>query len=518
VLIVRLKQCERALADGRLDEAYDLARQSDFRGHRRGQELINELVPALVERGRRHLAQGRFVPASADADKAVYLGGNLPDAVQLRDAVSAAMRSGEKVRQQAAQAVALARRHADQGQLTVGEHLLDHSPAQDDRIDWLKQDLAARRAGLESALKKATAAFDAGDWETAIDQLNSAGRGAAQDASIRQLSVRIADHVADEACSHIESGRLDSAAALMARIDRLPAQSNAADQMRAALDNCRSAYAAISAGDQQSAEQSLRRLQTCWPKAAWINPLADQVRQLGQLVTTVHASPISLLTANGSAPRSQPNRAAAAVPQAVAPAASSGESMVLHIDGIGSFLILTGSKISIGPVSSSRTLDLPLTIDPSVPTINIARMDGDYFLSSDQPTPVNDVPVAKRMLADADRISLGSRCRVNFRRPSAASGTAVLDVSGSRLPAPGVRQAILLDREIIIGPGSAAHVRADTLSAPVVLRRTPTGLACRSATPITIDDRPAGNAADLPAGAAISIASLRFVISGEQRS
>ena len=36
MLILRLKQCERALGDGRLDEAFDLARQSDVRHIARG--------------------------------------------------------------------------------------------------------------------------------------------------------------------------------------------------------------------------------------------------------------------------------------------------------------------------------------------------------------------------------------------------------------------------------------------------------------------------------------------------
>ena len=87
MLILRLKQCERALADGRLDEAFDLVRQPDVRAHRRGQDLVGELVKALIDRGRRHLAQGRLTAAATDADKAIQLGGNLPDAVQLREAI-----------------------------------------------------------------------------------------------------------------------------------------------------------------------------------------------------------------------------------------------------------------------------------------------------------------------------------------------------------------------------------------------------------------------------------------------
>jgi hypothetical protein len=508
VLILRLKQCERALADGRLDEAYDLARQSDVRTHRRGQELISELVKALIERGRRHLAQGRLLAASADADKAVQLGGNLPDAVQLREAVHAALRGTEKVNQQAAQALALARRHADQGQLTVGQQVLDQSPLADARLDGLKHDLAARRAGLESTLKKATEAFDAGDWEAAVDQIAMAGKNGAQDAALRRLADRIADHAAAEAAPQVESGRLDAAAVLLARLDRLPADTTATRQLRTTLDQCRAASDAIAAGQQQEAEDAVRRLQVMWPKAGWIRELAEQARQWGQVQTNIRTSPLSLLALTAQRPPAK---------TPAPPAATRMQSLVLHVDGVGSFQVLPGSKVTLGPLSSTRSLDLPLMIDAAAPTITLSRSDEDYFLTANGPATVNEVPCVNKLLNNGDRIGLGTRCRLTFRRPSAASGTAVLDISGARLPVAGIRQVILLDREIVIGPGGGAHIRADELASPVVLMRSGEGLACRSATEITIDGRPAGNAANLPQGAHISVGSLRFVISREQR-
>ncbi|MGD0461188.1 MAG: hypothetical protein ABSB74_01750 [Tepidisphaeraceae bacterium] len=509
MVILRLKQCEWALADGRLDEAFDMVRQPDVRAHRRGQELVGELVKALVDRGRRHLAQGRLTAAATDAGKAVQLGGNLPDAVQLREAVGTAQRSREKVDQQAGQALALARRHADQGQLTVGQQLLAESPLADPRLDDLKQDLAARRAGLESSLKKATEAFDAGDWEAAIDHVATAGKNGAQDAALRRLADRVADHVAAEAAPQVESGRLDAAAALLGRLDRLPVDTTATRQLRATLDQCRSASVAIADGRQQEAEESLRRLQVMWPRASWIGQLAEQARQWGEVQTAIRTSPLSLLALTAQRARAQ-----APSPPAVMQLM---QSLVLHVDGVGSYQVLPGPTVSIGPRSSARVLDLPLMIDASAPTITLSRSDEDYFLNADRPATVNEVPCVTRLLNSGDRIGLGTRCRLTFRRPSAASGTAVLDISGARLPAAAIRQVILLDREIVIGPGGSAHIRADELPAPVVLMRSDEGLACRSAAEIVIDGQPMGKAANLPTGANISIGSLRFVLSREQR-
>ena len=57
--ILRLKQTEAALADGRLDEACELLADQELRSHSRGQELLGRLVRALAARGVEHLSAGR---------------------------------------------------------------------------------------------------------------------------------------------------------------------------------------------------------------------------------------------------------------------------------------------------------------------------------------------------------------------------------------------------------------------------------------------------------------------------
>jgi hypothetical protein len=502
------------LADGRLDEAYDLVRRSDVRAHRRGQELLQKLVRSLIDRGRRHLAQGNFSAASGDVDKVIQLAGNLPDALQLREAIRTAQHGVEKVNRQAAQVIAIARRHAEQGQLTVGQQVLDESPVADSRLDGLRQDLAARRAGLEDALKKATAAFDGGQWEAAIDLILTTGRGGVQDASLRRLAHRIADHVAAEATPLVQSGRLDAAAALMSRLEPLRTETTATRQLRTTLEECGAVSSAIAAGQQHEAEIALLRLKAMWPRAGWIGELAEQTKQWGQVQTAIKNSPLLLLKLSPRQAPQMPTPVKTPTPTAPLPQA---ESLVLHVDGVGSFRIFTGSKVSIGPLSSTRALDLPLMIDAAAPTITLSRSDDDYFLNAERPVSVNSVPRATKLLSSGDRIELGGRCRLAFRRPSAASGTAVLEISGARLPTAGSRQVILLDREIVIGPGAGAHIRADQLSAPVVLVRGDSGFVCRSAAEIQIDGRLAGANAILPPGAHVTIGSLSFVISREER-
>jgi hypothetical protein len=368
---------------------------------------------------------------------------------------------------------------------------------------------------LESALKKATESFDIGDLEAAIDHLASAGRNALQDSSIQRLADRIGDHVAAKVAPLIESGKLDTAAALLEKLARLPVKMIVIDRLHATLDQCRSISSAIEKGLAAETAESLLKLQTMWPSADWVGKLAEHARQWREALTSLRTSPLSLLggipvAATPASPFSEgKQKGDAGVAATVRP--------VIHLDGIGSYQVLTEPSISIGPRSSSRKLDLPLMIDPSAPTIKLSRSDEDYFLTSVSPVTVNESPCTSRLLRDGDRIGLGTRCRVTFRRPSAASGTALLDISGARLPTAGIRQVILMDREIVIGPGSAVHIRADQLSAPLVLIRNDDGSSFRSTADVEIDGRTLSKNAVLPLGVAISIGSLRFVISREQR-
>ena len=83
-MILRIRQAECALADGRLDEAYEIAQADDVRRHHHGQRLIGRLARAIVQRGQENLAAGRFQPALSDCNKAEKLAGNLAEVSQFQ--------------------------------------------------------------------------------------------------------------------------------------------------------------------------------------------------------------------------------------------------------------------------------------------------------------------------------------------------------------------------------------------------------------------------------------------------
>jgi hypothetical protein len=139
------------------------------------------------------------------------------------------------------------------------------------------------------------------------------------------------------------------------------------------------------------------------------------------------------------------------------------------VDGVGSFLVFRGAAVKVGPVSGGGRPDLGLMTDAGTPTVTISRSEEDYFLQSGVAVAVNDKPVRSKLLCDGDRIALGPRCRLVFRRPNAASASAVLEISGARLARGDVRQVILMDREIVMGDSAAAHVRTREVRGPAVL-------------------------------------------------
>jgi len=526
VLIVRLKQCEHALADGCLERAFELARATDFRAHRRGQELASELAAALVRRGEAHAEAGRIPEASADCERASTLAGNTEDGARLRQVIAEATAGRLEAERLVAQQFSAARRQIDAGQLTVVQTLL--APLENEpRAEAMQQELAARRAVLRAGMAKASAAFESGDWQAAVDHLGGVCRQFPADGELHTLAVRIQRHVIDLVNGAIEAGRLDSAVTLLARLDRLGLQSVEGDELGRAREEFLRASEFVRQGDAPRATEALRRLASRWPKAGWIRSAMEQVARFGEAMQDLRSGPLGMM-GNVETPTHAQETVAMAYPAkgpvpaanqfARRGAAASRGQFYLHVDGVGSFLVIDRDSVVIGPVSSNETPDVALLAGGDVPPVTISRADGDYMLRSRQPVQVNDRATAGRMLSGGERIALGPRCRFTFRRPSAASGTAVLDLGGARLPRGDVRQVILLDREILIGPGSGAHVRCDALAQAMVLQSGGGNgrLLLRSAEAVQVDGRAAvSKPVEIAPGAHVCAGPVSFVITRE---
>ena len=522
MLILRIRQADTAMRDGRLDEAYGVVQDAKLRAHCRGQDLIGRLARAFVERGRRHLAERRWPQARADCEKAAKLGGNLTEAAELHEAISEAVARQQVDDRRRADALATARQQMENGRLSMCEGMLADLDANSARVAMLRNRADACRAEAQEYLDRAQAAMAAGNWDAAIDNLVEATKLHASNKAVGELAGRVVAVVTEEIGGAIDTGRLDRADALLCRLHRLAGETVVLAELAGVLKQCRQVLAYVARADFRLAGETLRRLTALRPGAQWLKNTRQAVEQAAQNVEEVRGGPLGLV-AEAFGP--------AAEPEVMSPSSSDHPQMrpddtnrrepgsdrlpnrfVLHVDGAGSYLVVRDRCVAIGPVSSAQRPDVGLLAEPGLPTVTIERDDEDYFLVSAQPVEVNDKLVTRKLLADGDSIILSPRCRLKFTLPNAAATTAVVQLSGTRLPMGDVRRVILLDRALVIGAGSSAHIRASALVEPVVLHVHDHRLLCRSQSEVMVEDRSLGRSQGIPLDAHVRIDTLSFLI------
>jgi hypothetical protein len=529
VLILRLKRCERALVGGRLDEAMKLLLPADARAHRRGQELLDRLVVALVERGRGHLAEGRLDAAEADWHAAASLAGNTPAVTQLRASIDLMMRDRRRETDERRRATSTVDRFVRQGQFTLAADVA-RAGAELDPVGArvISAEIEVGRAAVERLTTDVAGALARDDWETAVHHLTAARSISAGEPRVQQLKRQVGDRIAGEAERLMNAGRLDEAVCVLRKAVALGSGVTAIESLWRGFDQCQRAWQFVRGGQFREAREVLERLGRTWPDARWITSAEEELERACEAIKAVRGGTLGMLEM-GEATVACPLAAAALSPVGIggiamkpavgraAQPAPSPRQFLLHVDGAGSFLVLQRSKIDVGPVSGSRPIDLPLITAAGSPTVTFSRCDEDYFLTAAVAVPVNDRSAAGgKLLASGDRIALGPRARIEFRRPNAASGTAVLRVSGARLPWGGVREVLLMDREIVLGTSSSAHVRVRDCAAPIIVQSAGDGRwVCKAEETIVADGRAIGCSSEVAEGARVVVGGVSFVIRRE---
>ncbi|MBI4580735.1 MAG: FHA domain-containing protein, partial [Planctomycetes bacterium] len=226
-------------------------------------------------------------------------------------------------------------------------------------------------------------------------------------------------------------------------------------------------------------------------------------------VHAVAAAARSVVVASPAEPRRAPRPP---VESGGAAPAGLPRRLMLHVDGVGSFLLVRERCVTLGAAGGSHQPDVPLTMDGSIAPVTIERIDDDYFLIGSSGVTVNNVAVTRRLLRDGDRIALSARCHIRFAVPNAASTSAVLSIAGARIPGTDATRVVLLDRSLVLGPGAAAHVRADDLAEPAVVHVRDGRLFCNAAQEVTVNGHPIDRQAGLPLGAQLRLGPLSMVV------
>jgi tetratricopeptide (TPR) repeat protein len=521
-----MRQAETALRDGRLDEAFELAQAADVREHRRGQDLIGRLARALAQRGNEHLTAGRLTQASADCERAAALGGNLPEVAALKAAVVEQAATRQDLERRKAGAIAAAREHLRNGELSIGGQRLE---SVDDtcRGEMLREELAVRREQVEGLLARAEEAVTRTDWTVAVEVLVKARELHSTNARLVELIARVNGSLLDQARSALNQGRLDQARCMLGLAGAIGAASLAYAEARGALDLCVKSANAIRQGQCRRAIEILQRLRAVLPEAAWVNEVLADAQRAAESVERLRGGALGLLMGDServseetvvlpSKPWDRPpagaKHQADRMPVPHAQADAFPRRFMLHVDGVGSFLVVRERCVTLGSAGGSAKPDVPLLIDASVGPVTIERVEDDYFLACPAGATVNNAAVTRKLLVDGDRIGLSPRCHARFAIPNAASTSAVLSIAGARMPGTDATRVILLSESLVIGPGSAAHVRTDGLAAPAILHVRDGRLFCNASADVTADGHPVDRQAGLPLGVQLKIGPVSMVI------
>jgi tetratricopeptide (TPR) repeat protein len=526
VLILKLKQAECALADGRLDETFDLLQTDSLQQHRRGQKLIGQLARALANRAQDHLDNGRLAQAGADCNKAARLAGNLPQVAKLRADLCQAMEQQQYQNQTQQAQLALAQKNFDNGRLSVGEKIL--ADAQDNQAaSLLLKEADAMRLECSAMITKIEQALKRKDNELALALLSTIEPAmVTSNEALAQLSATIKRSVADQALSHFKEGRLDLAGSLLKRLPMTEDTPSTVESLFTALDLCAQAQDAIKQGEPARALEMLQRLKLMFPSASWLKTAIAQTQVAFENLNQLRTGPIGLVDSVMAvdpcvSPNARPNTAAKPVnaPAKIQPPNPMRteshlrmDDFIIQIDGVGSFLVLPHSEVTVGPISSSTRPTLGLLMHPNLPAITIGRDDEDYFLASKEAVRVDTADVTHKLLVDGDRITLSNKCRLKFNLPNAASTTATLVVSGARLPRPDINYVILLDHDILIGPGSNNHIRTSQLQETLILTYQDGRLFCKNAKQMMINGKQAAKSSALPTNTPVQADHVSLVI------
>lgn len=473
MLILRIKQGESALKDGRLDEAYDIASSADVRAHKQGQRLAGRVVERLVERARSHQKAERYKDALLDCDKAARIGGNKEEVAKLRAEAAAALGEDHRARHNRERILNAARKEVERGRLTAGKQLLENLGESAAKTNSVAEDIELRRAAAQTAVSRARAALKRDDFEAAIDALAEA-RVEHQSGELADITSSVVHGALKCARSEFGRGRVDRAAALVQRIKTIGVDNRDVSELADAIEQCRRAARLAKRGETAEALQALKRVAQVAGNPGWVKDAIKQAEKVVAARVELLSGPLGLAAeGHESRPAGRANVEVTETVPIPPPERTTGTQLpsrfLLQVDGAGSFLVMRKPNVSIGAVSSSRRPDVGLLAQANLPVALIERMDEDYFLRSDGGVAVNGKKVTNRLLAHGDRVTLGPRCDLKYVLPNPASTTAVLDLSGARLPRADTRKIVLLDESLIIGPGRSAHVRVEDLEKPVVL-------------------------------------------------
>ena len=421
----KLRKAEKTLRDGRLDEACELLLEGDLTEFLPGKRLAARIAAQIRARARQHADSSDWQAAWDDLDKALSLGGETTELVELR-------------RELVEGSLSAVRNRLAVGTAAPALELLDklgRRPIPPAKLDLLRQICK----GVASADKLARC----GKFIDAETQLANAQELAPEFPFLKQRrdevrQLRIESRPLNEQL-HRQLVAKDWAAALAT-----------ADQLLELAPECRVA-------------KNARR-------QAW----SEVGSRYGDLVdpgATIPWRP-SVHRSDDGCDSSQPQE----------------PRYTLWVDGVGGYLVCLSDEITLGQARPGTTVDVPIMADLSRKHAVIRRGGEGYWVEPLHLVRVNGrAAQAKTMLNDGDELELGSGVRIRFRRPHALSASARLEFISPHRTQPSADGVLLMAESCVLGPNWRNHVVCRDWSGDVVLYRHEDNLHCRAMESIEID-------------------------------
>jgi hypothetical protein len=487
----RLKAAEKALSEGRWDEAFRLAVQPDLRKNKRGGAVLASLAEKFLERARKAYREDRFAEALMDLDRA-EAGGILQEQIaELRQYVQTVATETARHEDSRRDRIQAAVKRIEDGSLDAGRQIL--AKAVDDPVAReVHRKVVERAAEVATIIEQASRLLGGGQLAQAADRVRKGKSIDAHHPELARIETTLCERILGEARTALGEGKLARAADELNCLGDLGAKLPTRKELTDLLSIAREAGSHLTAHDYSEARRAMMTLAARLGETPWIKITLEHLRVLTENYATVSAGPLGdrmdRQHGRGLPPARIDDRTTrpSSLDDTVGlPSIRRGgecalpDRVLLLVDGGGSYLILRGNAASLGRVAAEHPADIPVYSDVAERHANIQRVDDDYFVFGTKEIEVGGRPVQHQLLRDGDRVVLGKKAKFNFRVPSRKSPSAVLELSDTTKMPNDVRRVVLFHQSATLGQGSTAHILCRHAALPLVLFERGGGLWIR---------------------------------------
>ncbi|MDA1015073.1 MAG: hypothetical protein O3A00_11560 [Planctomycetota bacterium] len=190
---------------------------------------------------------------------------------------------------------------------------------------------------------------------------------------------------------------------------------------------------------------------------------------------------------------------------------------MLWIDGVGSFLLCVGERVTVGGPRGSNVeqpaADIAFLANLSRTHATLVRKSDSLILEAHSTASVDGRVVRDfESIVAGSSIVLGNSVRMSVSKPSELSMTARLDVQSVHRLEQSVDGILLFAETCLLGPSTDCHVRCPAWPESVLLVRRSNEFYCRSQADLIVGDEIANGMTEMPIGSVVSGQEIRFRI------